>query len=318
VGLGNLVRRGQLKIAQKIQEEKGLKMPRDLWLQPRIMEAIVQTREVHVDADMWLSPSILAGWCPRAWVIAQRVGVPLLDEIGPDNRWWMDGGTAHHTLFQEMWMGPARIIKGGWECPSCLHVEGYDPDDKTEILSHGESYTDKVTPRSSVLCPKVCPACGHKPTWRSAFRYIEPLVYDLELKVAGLSDGVIDWGPYGGELWDLKTKSSTDGMGWIKEAPDEGNVKQLNWYLGLAGMKYGRLVYVDRTSKHLADAFVEHQIVFDPEMMLKEKEKVSVFREAAKNPESSIPACPDGGRTRFGACQCRELEDSWKSFRTRP
>lgn len=315
MGLGSLVRQGRQKKPRKAPVTE-LERP-ELFVQPRIMKALTSVREVTVTPDMWLSPSVLAGWCPRAWVMAYRMGVPLIDETGPDNRWWMDGGTVHHTLFQEWWMGPAKIIKGGWKCPSCQHVMGIDPDDKFEVHSHGEDITDKVTPQSAVLCPDECPACGYKPTWREPFKYVEPILYDAEMRVVGWSDGILDWGPYEDELWDLKTKASTDGMGWVREAPDEGNVTQLNWYLDMAEMHYGRLVYVDRASKHLVDAFIEHPVEHDPRLMAKEKEKVSAFREACKNPESSLPACPDGGRTRFGPCQCRELESAWKDHRAR-
>ena len=316
MGLGSLVRKGQ---QQKPRKPTGaLERPDNLWLQPRIMEALTSVREVTVKPDMWLSPSVLAGWCPRAWVMAYRLGIPLLDEIGPSNRWWMDGGTAHHTLFQEWWMGPAKIIKGGWECPCCGRIEGIDPDDDFPVYTHGEEVIDKVTPRSAVFCPDVCQKCGYKPTWRAPFRYVEPILYDAEMRVVGWSDGIIDWGAYDDELWDLKTKAGPDGMGWIREAPDEGNVKQLNWYLDLAKMKYGRLVYIERGAKHLVDAFQEHPVEHDPLLMAKEKEKVIAFREACNNPESSLPACPDGGRTRFGPCQCRELESAWKDHRARP
>ena len=316
MGLGSLVSKGRQK--QRRKPSTALKRPDNLWLQHRIMESLVRTREVIVSPDMWLSPSVLAGWCPRAWVMAYRMDIPLLDEIGPDNLWWMDGGTAHHTLFQEWWMGPAKIIKGGWKCPSCLHVEGIDPSDMLPVHSHGEEIIHKVTVESAVHCPDECPECGYKPTWREPFKYVEPILYDADLRVVGWSDGILDWGPFDDELWDLKTKASTDGMKWVREAPDEGNVKQLNWYLDMAQMEHGRLVYLDRGSKHLVDAFIEHPVVRDPLLMAKEKEKVIAFREACKNPESSLPACPDGGRTRFGPCQCRELESAWKDYRARP
>lgn len=315
MGIGNLVKKGRLKMPEEPPAPK--KERRDLWVAPRIMTALVSTREVDVKPDMWLSPSVLSGWCPKAWTMAYRMGVPLMDEIGPDNRWWMDGGTALHTMFQESWMGPSGILKGGWRCPACLHTIGIDLDDTAVVNSHGVESIAKVTVRSAQKCPSSCPSCGHTPTWRTPFAYIEPLVYDLDMRVCGLTDGIIDWGDQDDELWDLKTKTSTDSMEWIREAPDRDHVRQLNWYMDMAGVKYGRIVYMDRSAKHLAGAFVEHQVDYDPLLMAKEKEKVSAFREATKNPESSLPACPDGGQTRFGPCQCRELSRAWKDYRSR-
>lgn len=199
-----------------------------------------------------------------------------------------------------------------------MHVEGYDLTDAYEVYTHGEKVWKKVTPKSAVFCPDECPKCGYQPGWRYPFRYIEPLLYDKELMVVGWCDGIIDWSEEGeeDEIWDLKTKASSDSMDWIEDAPDEGNASQLMWYLDMAKIKHGRIVYLDRASKYLVDAFVEHQIEFDAVMMEKEKEKVRVFREVLKDSKSSVPSCPDGGDTRFGPCECRGLEDAWKSFGT--
>lgn len=314
MGLASIVQEARLKEEPQVAPSK---RP-ERWLQPRIMSHLVSTREIHVKKDMWLSPSVIADFCPRAWVIAHRLDIPLIDEIGPDNRWWMDGGTAHHTMLQEWWLGPAKIIKGGWECPKCLRVVGYDPLDDFEVYSHGEHLRTKVTTESAVFCPDKCPNCGYTGGWRSPFRYIEPMVYDKELKIVGLMDGIIDWGKLEDEIWDLKTKAGSESIEWVVEAPDISHVKQLMWYLDMAKKMFGRIVYIDRGAKYLVDAFVEHQVDFDEVLMEKEKEKVRAFRKATEDPESSIPACPDGGQTRFGPCQCRELEVAWKSYGARP
>lgn len=316
MGLGNLVAKGrQAKAKEEAPRANGRK---DLWLEPRILEHLVDTREVTVTPDMWLSPSVLSGWCPRAWTMAYRMGVTLVDDLGPDSRWWMDGGTALHSMFQEVWMGPAGIIKGGWRCPACSTTMGIDLDDTEMVDTHGSEIIAKVTPQSAMTCPSSCEKCGFVPTWRTPFAYVEPLLYDLEMYVCGWTDGILDWVDQEDELWDLKTKTSADSMKWVIEAPEPEHVRQLNWYLDMAGMKYARVVYLDRTAKHLPGAFIEHQIEYDPELMAKEKEKVRGFREATKDPESSLPACPDGGETRFGPCQCRELARAWKDYRARP
>lgn len=316
MGLGNLVAKGRQKMQR--EETPPASDRENLWLEPRIMKALVGTREVVVTPDMWLSPSVLSSWCPRAWTMTYRMDILMLEELGPDNRWWMDGGTALHSMFQESWLATSGIIKGGWRCPACSTTIGIDLDDTEVVDTHGSEIIAKVTPRSAQRCPEKCQQCGFVPTWRTPFAYIEPLLYDLEMRVCGWTDGILDWGVHDDELWDLKTKTTSDGMKWVIEAPDEDHVRQLNWYLDMAGMRHGRLVYLDRSAKHLPGAFIEHQIEHDPELVAKEKEKVRVFREATKDPESSLPACPNGGETRFGPCQCRELARAWKDYRARP
>jgi len=315
VGIGSLIRKGRTS-AKPTSATKKKREPQ--WVATLVAESLVSTREVQVSPGMWLSPSVLSSWCPRAWVMAYRMGVPLLDELGPDNRWWMDGGTALHRMFQEQWLAPTGVIKGGWRCPACARVMGIDLEDDVLVRSHGNDIVAKVTVGAAISHPGSCLFCGYKPNWHASFSYVEPLLYDSELLVCGWTDGLLDWGDDDQELWDLKTKVSSDSMGWIREAPDGHHVCQLNWYMGMAGVEYGRIVYFDSSAKHLAGAFVEHLVEYDPQLMAKEKEKVIAFREAAENPESSLPACPNGGETRFGPCTCRELSRSWKDYRARP
>lgn len=302
---------GLTSILREVKEAK----EEGRFLAPYLMRALCSRRVQRVSPDMWLGPSTITGgsFCPRAWTIAYRLGVPLVDDLGPNNRWWMDFGTAGHTMIQDSWLGPAKLIKGGWKCERCLYTVGIDPEDKTEVFSHGDPVIDKVTVKSAVHRPDgECPQCGLKPTWRQGWTFIEPTAYDTDYLIAGWNDGIITMPNAADEVVDFKFVLS---VSWKRKAPADEHVKQVSLYGDMLGIKRGRIFYVERGKKHLADAIVEHGFDIDPKVVQQEKEKVRVFREATKAPktEPSIPACPDGGEGTYGPCTCVELEAVWKA-----
>jgi hypothetical protein len=289
--------------------------PRGTWegsIHRMLLSGLRTTRQFYPGPREWLSPSTLSKFCPRAWTMAFRMGIPLIDDIDINGRWYMDGGNAFHKMFQEEWLGPLGIIKGGWECQRCLYRVGIDPADLTPIHSHGEDFIEKVTARSAVTMPKKCPRCGMQPGWKVGWRYIEPLLYDVETMICGWTDGLLITHDEEDELWDLKTKASTEGFQYVKKAPNREDVVQLSWYLSMAGLRRGRLLYLDRAAKKLSEAIAEHTFTLDTEMIEGEKEKVRVFRKALQDPQSSLPACPDGGYRKYGPCDCRGLQDAWE------
>jgi hypothetical protein len=284
------------------------------FLLPHLVSQLYTRREITLRQDMWFSPSQLSHMCPRTYAIAWKLGLPLVDEVLPTGRWYMDVGTAMHMLIQDIWGGEGDWLEGGWKCNVCGHTYGIDPDDKVPAVSHGVSEPDKVTVKSAVRKPKRCDGCGMTPGWRRDFVYVEPLLYDLDLKVAGWTDGILVLPGQPAELFDIKT---TGNLYWVRDKPNEDHVTQLSWYLDMAGMKRGRIIYVDRTAKKLENAIVEHPFFLDQRLMTKQKEQVRGLRKVFQAPkaEPSIPACPNGGSGPWGPCSCRDLEDAWAGAR---
>jgi hypothetical protein len=301
MGLGDFIR--------ELREQKDAG---PLYLGPHIIENLFEENRKYLGPDMWFSPSQLSKMCPRAYAIAWKLGLPLVDRFDANARWRMDFGTAMHTLMQDIWGGDQGWLLGGWKCSECGSVEGYDPEDRAEVMSHNEPHVDKVTVNSAVLMPKACPSCGMKPGWRRGFAYVEPLLYDLESGVAGWTDGILRLAASPLELFDIKT---TAAIRYVLEHPDPDHIKQLNWYLGMAGLTQGRIIYIDRTAKFIHDAIVEHPIEFDQVLHMREKGKVRELRETLKAPKEdpTIPSCPDGGAGRWGPCACAELESTWQA-----
>ena len=267
------------------------------FLHPLLTEGLDSVEEKELGPDMWLGPSRLPELCVRAYAIAWRLGLPMIRETDAQSRWNMDTGTAFHTMFQDQWLGPMGFLKGGWECPKCLHTVGLEEDNTVSVPS-------------AVHYPEACANCDHVPEWRSGFRYIEPTCADSILRVRGFADGILDLPAQPEELFDLK---STGDLKWVREQPRKNDVIQLNWYLDMSGMTRGRLVYVCRGAKKFEDAIVEHVVYLDAGLMKQEKEKVHALREALQAPKSepSLPTCPYGGRGTYGPCDCADLDLAW-------
>lgn len=267
------------------------------FLHPLLTEGLESVEEKELFPDMWLGPSRLPELCIRAYTIAWRLGLPLVRQFDAQSKWNMDAGTALHTMFQDQWLGPLGWLYGGWECPTCLCRMGC-----------GKEHV--ATVETAIACPEKCPSCGNEPGWRSNFRYVEPTCIDPILRVRGFTDGLLRLPAQPEELFDLKT---TGDLKWVRDAPRINDVTQLNWYLDMAGMTRGRIVYVSRGAKKFEDAMVEHVVYLDADLMKQEKEKVRGLREALKAPKSepSVPACQYGGRGTYGPCDCTQLDLAW-------
>lgn len=305
--------KGELDVEARRQELRGTGMA---WrIHPLLMTFLTKTKEINLDSEMWFGPSVIAGMCSRAYVLAHIMGVPLLRDFSPNNYWSMDHGTVLHEMMQSMWLGPMGVLKGGWKCSECAHVYGLDPNDRNEIFGHdGKPIVEKVTVNSSITRPETCEACGMEPGWRRNFIYVEPIAYDLELKVAGWTDGLISV-PYDeDELIDIKSCKASALRGIKKRGPYVEHVRQLMWYLEMTGIRRGRLVYIARGEEDFAKAIVEVRVDLDEEVMAKEREKVCDIRQALREEKPKLPPCPNGGRRPWGPCECGALEDARAQF----
>jgi hypothetical protein len=251
-----------------------------------------QVKEKVLTPDFWIGPSRLPELCPRAYTIAWRLGVPFVDQFDADARWRMDLGTGIHQVMQELWLGPAGWLLGAWDCPKCHHKHG------------------TATIKGAVRCPKKCEACDHVPGFRTHFTYDEIQLRDEEYRIRGFTDGLGQLPAQPSEIWDVK---STGAIRYVRSAPRENDVKQLQIYMDMAGVHRGRLIYVDRMAKKFEGALVEHVVPYDESIVKAMKEKVRVLREALKAPKSepSLPTCPNGGAGTYGPCPCKELDSAW-------
>jgi len=231
--------------------------------------------------------------CERAMVLAWRLKVQMVDERTIEDRWFADRGTYLHKMFQDQWLGPMKMLMGGWQCPHCGHLHTAD----------GES---EVTFDNAILCPDRCESCKKEidPRWEP-MRFHEPWCRNHDVLVRGPCDGLLVL-PYGGvEILDLKTVKNVSG---VKRAPRDDHVKQLHWYMDPHGVRKGRIVYMDPGAKSFSTAIVEHIVNFDHELAHREKERVVGLRETLKDESRRPPACRRGGQSPYGPCECVQLE----------
>lgn len=274
------------------------------WLSIVLQEALHSERTVPaLKHDDWLSVSKIAYLCPRQQVIASRLGVELVDEWSAQARWRADRGTAIHHVFQEMWLGPLKLLLGGWRCPKCTKVYGAD--------ENGE-----VWPSTAIVCPDLCEACGQKWRRQEPFHFVEPYSIDTQLKVRGRIDGLLRLPGYYPEVIDLKTTHfiGSEGKPWsVVRNPRISDVKQLHWYMDSTQCRRGRVIYMDPAAERIEDAIVEHKVSFNPSLLHREREKVRVLREALKEEGRPVPACPYDRKLPFGDCPCTQVESLWAS-----
>ena len=140
--------------------------------------------------DEWLPVSRISTLCPRALVIADRLDLDLVDEWDAQARWRADRGTALHHVFQNLWLGPSKMLLGGWKCPKCAFV-------------HGANENGEVWPATVVVCPDMCEKCGQKWRRQDPFTYVEPHSVDEQLRVRGRIDGLLRLPGYYPEVIDL-------------------------------------------------------------------------------------------------------------------
>jgi len=266
----------------------------------------------------WMGVSRIPTLCPRALVMAHRLGIKLSDSVDLKGRWNMDRGTAFHIVTQELWLGPTGYFLGGWQCPRCGHTHGGVPG----VGIDGEAV---ITVRfdTAVPMPEKCVGCELKNGKWHRFRFVEPELRDHDLLVMGKGDGLFHLPPGPVEVLDIKTtgtdfdKTYTSRSGVyspsLREAPRKTDAGQLQWYLDVAGLRTGRILYLNPGAADIETAMVEHEVAYDPVYMHREKEKVRGLREALEDRSKPVPPCPYDGAGAYGECQCVEVAVLWAS-----
>lgn len=303
----------QLAEQERVGEQIDSVESGDPWaIIPHVFATVPRTKETRITPEMWLGPSTVSGMCPKAFVLAAKMGVPLIKHEKLQNKWTMDRGTFLHELLQNFWFGRSGMILGGWKCDDCGHIHGIDIEDSTPVgdgHEGDEEYTDKVTLRSAIPMPVECEKCGMRRRWRHGFTYVEPMVYDLGLRVSGYVDGIIrvpDTGML--EIMDIKGTSKKALAALKRRGPYLEHVKQVSWYSSMMGLKKGRILYVARDEEDVSKAFLEKPVELDEKLIAQEKENLRAIREEAKKDEPRIPPCPHGGHRPWGPCECAGLE----------
>jgi|GEM_PF-1713646 len=166
-----------------------------------------------------------------------------------------DLGTVLHTKIQ-YYYGVIGLLVGTWRCPICGHVEG-DPDEKPIKM-----------PREAVISASghkiydfaICPKCkkNHK-TWPH-WEYVEPFAIDVSDRIAGSTDGFIDY-RYDGKLYQgiLEVKSiNENGFNekYGEPLPKADHVFQASIYMHLFGREWALILYYNKNKSQVKEFLV--------------------------------------------------------------
>ena len=128
-----------------------------------------------------------------------------------------DIGIVLHALWQNRYLGPARLLVGDWQCVCGFTTYGWMPRD-------------------------ICPTCGKK----DLFKYSEPrLMYHLDENnvISGYADGII-------MLRDEKIvleMKTVSGSAFLKiKKPETWHIIQLNIAMGILHLVKGKLLYISK------------------------------------------------------------------------
>lgn len=248
----------------------------------------------------WIRVSEIPTLCPREILNARKLGLRKLDR-GKTPRWRMDLGSAIHRWIQSEWLGKSGALLGTWKCLSCGRP-----------ASNNESAPGCNLPLHSR--PASCPTCqAHN------LSYVEPTLRDHELLIVGHCDGILQLGS-GLEILELKTTRNLRepirryGKTYqpLSEAPAPDHILQLHWYMELADIRSGRILYIDPGAASLGSGIVEHHVQFDHSIIANSKNIIAQLRQALRNTNHAETlqqeiACPRQGQGPYGPCGCTLL-----------
>lgn len=199
----------------------------------------------------WLTPesylrvSSLATLCAREEVLAAMHKSVRVDEVSPDLALVFAHGTGLHYVLQNEVLAEAGAIVGIWRCVECAKQFGE--------LSENIGVSQSLVPR-----PNRC-ECGSQ-----EFLYREQHFINKEFRVGGHPDGFIILPGMPG-LGVVECKSVSSRRAWeVKNTPDMGHVIQLQCYLWLTGLKWGKVLYWEKGAFGMSGLF-EHTVERDEE-----------------------------------------------------
>ncbi len=206
-----------------------------------------QRVEPPTEETLYLRASSLATMCARKAVLC---GIHKVDDVREDNvdtLYNFDIGSGMHYAMQNLVLPIVGVIRGCWRC-ACGR-------------RYGKQEAGRPWISFAIARPEECP-CGYP-----EMTYEEYTVRDAEHCTGGHMDGLLEV-PERPDLGVLEIKSiGANGARKVKEAPQLDHVVQIQTYLWLTGLKWGRVLYLDKSVFGWDKGAVEHHIERDEEMI---------------------------------------------------
>lgn len=164
-----------------------------------------------------------------------------------------DTGTVIHKQIQ-FYYGVSGLLKGAWQCPMCGHiVKGKDPIQMPRVaVASATGY--KI--HDFDLCPK----CGKNDRTWPHWEYVEPFALDKAERIAGSTDGFLDY-PFDGSVYEgiLEVKSINQN-GYEEKygdpLPQPEHVFQASIYMHLFGRAWALILYFNKNKSEVKEFIV--------------------------------------------------------------
>lgn len=226
-------------------------------------------------------------------------------KIDPQGQRIFDNGHSMHDRWRK-YMGWTKALMGRWMCKNWMaHLDApkiYGADEKLGVLK-----PDKCT-------------CGS-----SYFEYVELGFLDKETMWGGHVDGVIDNRIAAREagytqatckpdeqfiVIDFKTINDYEFNKKLDD-PKTGHITQIQIYLYLSGLKYGKFLYENKNNQSVK----EFLVVRDDKLLEVKKAEVLALKHQVLTPNSlggrSLPKRGFDSKTHYQCMRCKFRGDCW-------
>lgn len=231
----------------------------------------------------WLRVSSLSSLCPREEVLCSIRGVHRSREISSDLAMIFAHGHALHWVLQNSILPSIEVLLGQWGCLGC-----------GEIFGSKEAGKDLHV--TLLVRPERCLRCGG-----DKFLYKEIWFGNDEFKIGGHPDGFLRLSGMHG-LGIVEGKSINDRrFKEVKNVPMLDHVIQVQAYLWLTGLTWGKLLYWNKGG-HGVGALKEHFIERDEGTIDQIKKMIRSIREGIRGEGLPERVCAVRDCERADAC----------------
>ena len=222
--------------------------------------------------NFYYRASGLAYICPRQEVLSFVHGVKSTRIQESDEIANYDLGSGMHYAMQNIILPAIGVLRGAWKCLLCASVHGLRPDDSREPLY-----------KFAIPRPTQCPKCGGK-----EFLYHEYFLNN-EYGTGGHMDGflVLPGVPDTG-LFELKSISQ-NGARKVKDFPQKEHVMQMQTYMWLVGLQWGKILYWVKGVYSLKKNLIEHHVARDEEVIKQVKTMLTSIRRGFETNGEEMP-----------------------------
>jgi hypothetical protein len=251
-----------------------------------------------LNSESYLRVSSFSSLCMREEVLASRGDHVRNEEISSDTNLIFAHGSGLHWALQNLVLPQLPdVLVGVWRCLRCGKRHG----------------SEKVWVPRPVMCDSA--ACRRRKTQEDATFFYEELHFtDVELNIGGHPDGFLCLlGQETPGVLEVKSINPRNAL-LVKNVPMLDHVVQLQLYLWLTGLIWGKILYWNKGESGMK-VLVEHTVVRDESTIQAIRAEILELRASLRDSERALPSriCKTEDCARAGKCplvrSCFELDE---------